>query len=108
MALSSSDNRRLERCLVCPHQGPAHGRLVGAYLQAGVLWSSSVPDLQGNGTVMDRLTLFGLFVVTAILVCSALEGRSPWFVLAFAGSCALGSLYGLLQGAWPFGMVEAI
>ncbi|HUE04561.1 MAG TPA: hypothetical protein VMR62_33730 [Bryobacteraceae bacterium] len=57
---------------------------------------------------MDKLTIFGLFAVTAMLVCYALEKRSPWFVLAFAGSCALGSVYGFLQGAWPFGMVEAV
>jgi hypothetical protein len=57
---------------------------------------------------MDALNLFGLFAVTAMLVCYALEDRSPWFVLAFAGSCALGSIYGFLQGAWPFGVVEAI
>ena len=57
---------------------------------------------------MDRLTLFGLFAVTAMLVCYALEARSRWFVLAFAVSCALGSIYGFLQGAWPFGVVEAI
>ena len=57
---------------------------------------------------MDALTLYGLFAVTAMLVCYALEGRSHWFVLAFAGSCALGSIYGFLQGAWPFGIVEAI
>jgi len=54
------------------------------------------------------LTVFGLFAVTAMLVCYALERRSPWFILAFAGACALGSLYGFLQGAWPFGLVEAI
>ena len=57
---------------------------------------------------MDRLTLFGLFAVSAMLVCYTLEDRSRWFVLAFAGACALGSLYGFLQGAWPFGVVEAI
>ena len=57
---------------------------------------------------MDRLTLFGLFAVTAMLVFYALEDRSPWFVLAFAGACAVGSVYGFLQGAWPFGVVEAI
>ena len=57
---------------------------------------------------MDALTLFGLFAVTAMLVCYALEDRSPWFILAFAASCALGSLYGFLQGAWPFGFVEAV
>lgn len=26
----------------------------------------------------------------------------------FAGACTLGSVYGFLQGAWPFGAVEAI
>ena len=57
---------------------------------------------------MDLLTLFGLLAVTAMLVCYALEDRSPWFVLGFAGACALGSIYGFLQGAWPFGLVEAI
>lgn len=57
---------------------------------------------------MDRLTIFGLFAVTAMLVCYALEARSRWFVLGFAVACVLGSIYGFLQGAWPFGLVEAI
>ena len=57
---------------------------------------------------MDRLTLFGLFSVTAMLVFYALEPRSPRFTLGFAAACALGSLYGFLQGAWPFGVVEAV
>ena len=57
---------------------------------------------------MDRLTLFGLFAVTLMLVCYALEETSRWFVLAFAVACALGSIYGFLQGAWPFGLVEAV
>jgi hypothetical protein len=58
--------------------------------------------------ILDALTAFGLFAVTAMLVCYALEERSPWFVLGFAAACALGSTYGFLQGAWPFGLVEAI
>jgi hypothetical protein len=57
---------------------------------------------------VNALTLFGLFAVTAMLVTYALENCSAWFVLAFAVSCALGSVYGFLQGAWPFGVVEAI
>ena len=61
-----------------------------------------------KGNSVDRLTLFGLIAVTAMLVTYALEKRSPWFVLAFALSCWLGSAYGFLQGAWPFGVVEAI
>ena len=57
---------------------------------------------------MSALTLFGLFAVTAMLVCYALEKKSPWFILAFAGACLLGSAYGFLQGAWPFGLVEGV
>ncbi|MEA2940152.1 MAG: hypothetical protein QOD09_681 [Bradyrhizobium sp.] len=57
---------------------------------------------------MDSLSLFGLFAVTAMLVCYALEDRSNLFVLGFAAACALGSIYGFLQGAWPFGLVEAV
>lgn len=57
---------------------------------------------------MDALSLFGLLAVTAMLVFYALESRSSWFVLAFAGACMAGSVYGFLQGAWPFGVVEAV
>jgi len=39
---------------------------------------------------LDRLTAFGLFGVTAMLVCYALEERSPCFVLAFAGALRAG------------------
>jgi hypothetical protein len=57
---------------------------------------------------MNPLSLFGLFAVTAMLVFYSLEKRNRWFTLAFAGSCVLGSAYGFLQGAWPFGLVEAV
>jgi len=57
---------------------------------------------------MDSLTVFGLLAVTAMLVTYALEDRSHWYVLAFAFACLLGSAYGFLQGAWPFGVLEAI
>ena len=57
---------------------------------------------------MTPLSAYGLFAVTTMLVTYALERRSHWLVLGFAGSCLLGSSYGFLQGAWPFGLVEAI
>lgn len=57
---------------------------------------------------MDSLTLFGLVAVTAMLVFYTLEHRSRWFILAFAGACLLGSIYGFAQGAWPFGVIEAV
>ena len=66
------------------------------------------PRGEARETYMDNLTIFGLFAVTAMLVTYALEKRSSWFILAFAGSCVLGSAYGFLQGAWPFGLVEAV
>lgn len=64
--------------------------------------------LAGSVSSLDALSLFGLFAVSGMLVCYALEDRSHWYVLGFAGACALGSTYGFLQGAWPFGLVEAI
>ncbi len=57
---------------------------------------------------MDLLAAYGLFAVSAMLLAYALEPRSPWYTLGFAAACALGSSYGFLQGAWPFGLVEAI
>jgi hypothetical protein len=57
---------------------------------------------------MSLLTAFGLFAVTAMLVTYALEARSHWFILAFAVACTFGSIYGFLQGAWPFGLVETV
>jgi hypothetical protein len=57
---------------------------------------------------VSSLSAFGLFAVSAMLVTYALEDRSRWFTLAFAGACALGSAYGFLQGAWPFGLVEGV
>ncbi|HXX46522.1 MAG TPA: hypothetical protein VEJ38_17500 [Candidatus Acidoferrales bacterium] len=57
---------------------------------------------------MSALSLFGLFAVTAMVICYALEKRHRAFILAFAGSCVLASVYGFLQGAWPFGLVEAV
>jgi hypothetical protein len=57
---------------------------------------------------VDWLSAFGLFAVTAMLAFYAWEDRGPAFILAFAGACALASIYGFLQGAWPFGLVEAV
>ena len=57
---------------------------------------------------MDWLSAFGLVSVTAMLAFYAWEDSSPAYILAFAGACAMASIYGFLQGAWPFGLVEAI
>ena len=57
---------------------------------------------------MSYLSLFGLLAVTLMMVCYAFEDRGPGFILGFALACVLGSIYGFLQGAWPFGLVEAV
>jgi len=57
---------------------------------------------------VDPLTVFGAVSVSAMLVFYALESRSALFVLAFAAACLASSGYGFLQGAWPFGVVEAV
>ena len=54
------------------------------------------------------LTVYGVVVLTFMMVMYALERRHPRFVLGFALGCALSSSYGFLSGAWPFGVVEAI
>ena len=53
---------------------------------------------------MSPLSIFGLFAVSCMLVFYAYEDRGSLFILLFAFSCALGSIYGFLQGAWPFGI----
>jgi hypothetical protein len=56
----------------------------------------------------ERAYRIRLFAVTAMVVCYALEHRHRSFILLFAFSCVLGSVYGFLQGAWPFGLVELV
>jgi hypothetical protein len=57
---------------------------------------------------MDTLMMFGLFAVSAMMVCYAVDDRSHWWTLGFANACLLASVYGFLQGAWPFGLVEGV
>ncbi len=54
------------------------------------------------------VTIYGVCVLTLMMLMYALERRGRSFVLAFALGCALSSSYGFLSGAWPFGIVEAI
>ncbi|MBM3575329.1 MAG: hypothetical protein ACKOB7_01000 [Methylocystis sp.] len=57
---------------------------------------------------MDGLSLFGFIAVSIMLLAYMLEEKSRHFILLFACACAMGSLYGFLQGAWPFGLIEGI
>jgi hypothetical protein len=54
------------------------------------------------------ITLYGVAVLTFMMVMYALERRGPIFTLLFAVGCALSSVYGFASGAWPFGVVEII
>jgi hypothetical protein len=54
------------------------------------------------------LTIYGVVVITFMMLMYALESRGAAFVCAFAVGCALSSSYGFLSGAWPFGVVEGV
>lgn len=76
----------------------------GPFFFGGAGWSSS--GICDTRPCMDALSAFGLFAVSFTLVCYALEARAAFWTLLFAIGCLLGSAYGFLQGAWPFGLVE--
>jgi len=54
------------------------------------------------------VTIYGVLAVGFMMVMYALEKRGRNFIAAFALGCVLSSIYGFLQGAWPFGVVELI
>ena len=58
--------------------------------------------------VMTPLNAYGVIALTFMMLMYALERRSRYFTLAFAGGCLLSSAYGFLAGAWPFGVVEVV
>ncbi len=56
----------------------------------------------------NAITVYGVCVLTFMMVMYMLERRHRLLILAFALGCVLSSLYGFLSGAWPFGIVEAV
>ncbi len=54
------------------------------------------------------VTAFGIAALSFMMAMYALESRGPRFILLFAIGCLLSSTYGVLSGAWAFGVVEAI
>lgn len=54
------------------------------------------------------ITVFGIGALSFMMAMYALERRGRRYILLFALGCALSSTYGLLSGAWAFGVVEAI
>ena len=51
---------------------------------------------------------FGTVAVVGMTLCYAIEDRSVWSVFAFAGFCALASIYAFWIGSWPFFVVEGM
>ena len=102
--------RRRHHRAVHRHQGDRldhHAHRVGlAEENVGANVEKSKPDesTYSKGRSVTPLSLFGLLAVTVMVVCYALEKRHSVFILAFAVSCVLASVYGFLQGAWPFGL----
>jgi hypothetical protein len=60
------------------------------------------------GFAVSAITIYGVVVLTFMMIMNAFERRDRRFVLAFALGCALSSSYGFVRGTWPFGVVEAI
>jgi hypothetical protein len=56
---------------------------------------------------MDTLSQFGLAAVTAMLIFYAAEDRSAWYRRS-RERARWDRSNRFLQGAWPFGLVEAI
>lgn len=54
------------------------------------------------------LTLYGVCAVGFMVVMYALESRGRIFVALFAVGCVLSAIYGVLAGAWPFGVAELV
>jgi hypothetical protein len=59
-------------------------------------------------SLMTALTVYGVAVLSFMMLMYALEGRGSRFILGFALGCLLSSVYGFLSGTWPFGVVEAV
>ena len=57
---------------------------------------------------MSAVTVYGVMALTFMMAMYALEASGRAFVLAFCLGRVLSSVYGLLSGAWPFGVVEAV
>jgi hypothetical protein len=57
---------------------------------------------------MDGAAWFGLAALVAMLVFYTLENRSPFYILAFATACWMGSAYGYMRGSWPLEIVGGI
>ena len=51
---------------------------------------------------------FGVFAVTLMVACYALEKRGPSYVAMFAFACLLSATYALMLGSYPFVFAETV
>lgn len=63
---------------------------------------------EGDDDLQLAITVFGVVAVTVMVIAYALEKRSKWFVLVFAGGCAATSAYSGLAAAYPITVVEGL
>jgi hypothetical protein len=54
------------------------------------------------------LNLFGLVAVALMILFDTLERKHRFWGFWFGVACWMGSAYGFLSGAWPFGLLEAL
>jgi hypothetical protein len=57
---------------------------------------------------MNPVTWFGVAILAALMLFYTFDNRSPFFTLAFATTCWIGSAYGYRHGSWPAVIVGAI
>lgn len=58
--------------------------------------------------IFSPVNLFGISVLSIMMLFYALESRKPEYTLLFGITCIGSSLYGFLSGAWPFGIIEVL
>ena len=58
--------------------------------------------------IFSLLNIYGISILTIMMILYSMERKSIIFTLLFGFSCVGTSLYGFMAGTWPFGIIEAI
>ena len=62
--------------------------------------------MPGESPARDALNVLGAGALGGMLICHALEIRSRRWLLGLTFFCGLAAVYCLLQGVWPFVLLE--
>ena len=64
----------------------------------------------GHLVILNDIAIqwFGVFAVTLMVTCYALEKRGPTYVVLFALACLLSAIYALMLGSYPFVFAESV